>query len=286
MMSGPHRKAMPKLADWCSDAAVVHWYQDDSSPPGWKEAHRKLLSDGRRSKVRWPSPNHDAFIIPPPSRRPETKFSATLPDSWSSKDRAGRTMKSILILTFVIIVNLGVTNGFAQSRGGRSQGRGGTGGRGGYPASDSVQSNGTAALDYFKNGSSSYIKGDYKLAIEAYSKALELEKKKPTLDKMLWYVLIDNLGLSYEMTTNLKKEKEIFEYGLSQDSTYPLFYYNLACAYAEMGDLDQTISNLKLAFANKANAIPGDTLPNPANDDRLVKLRKNDRFVESLKELE
>ncbi len=194
-------------------------------------------------------------------------------------------MKFNRVFMFVVSIGLMVnaSNGLAQTRGGRRQGDGGVP-RVSSP-SDNAPPNGSTALDHFKNGSLSYIKGDYRLAIESYNKALELEKKKPTLDKMLWYVLIDNLGLSYGQTGNSKKEKEIFEYGLSKDPKYPLFYYNLACAWASVGNLDTTISNLKLAFENKLNAIPGETLPDPANDDRLARFRHDDRFQSLLREL-
>ena len=186
-------------------------------------------------------------------------------------------MKFNHLFIFVFLLSLAPPSDvLAQSRGGRRQ-SGGTPTRTSTP-SDSTPSNASTALDHFKAGSYSYIKGDYKLAIESYGKALELEKKKPTLDKMLWYVLIDNLGLSYGMTGNLKKEMEIFDYGLSKDSKYPVFYYNLACAWAGMGNLDNTISNLKLAFEYKANAIPGESLPDPADDDRLARFRRDDRF--------
>jgi len=188
------------------------------------------------------------------------------------------------IFVAVMCLSAGATDFTAQGRGGRRQGGGGGAPRTSSP-SDSAPSSGSTALDQFKSGSLSYIKGDYRTAIESYSKALELEKKKPTLDKMLWYVLIDNLGLSYGMTGNLKKEKEVFEYGLSQDSKYPLFYYNLACVWAGMSNLDNTISNLKLAFEYKSNAIPGESLPDPANDDKLAKYRHDDRFESVLKGL-
>jgi hypothetical protein len=37
MTSGVHLKAMPKLLDWCGEASVVHWTQDDPvARIGWK----------------------------------------------------------------------------------------------------------------------------------------------------------------------------------------------------------------------------------------------------------
>jgi hypothetical protein len=66
MLSGPHRKAMPALLDICNEASLVDWTQDSATLPDWKEAHRRLVAEGRRSKVRNPTPAHDAFEIPAP----------------------------------------------------------------------------------------------------------------------------------------------------------------------------------------------------------------------------
>lgn len=66
MLSGPHRKAMPALLDICNEASLVHWNQDSTTLPDWKEAYRRLVAEGRISKVRNPSPDHEAFRIPPP----------------------------------------------------------------------------------------------------------------------------------------------------------------------------------------------------------------------------
>jgi len=68
MMGDPHRKAMPKLVQWCSEAAVVHWTQESPALPAWSESHRRLAAEGRTSKVKHPSPDHTAFRIPPPRK--------------------------------------------------------------------------------------------------------------------------------------------------------------------------------------------------------------------------
>lgn len=66
MVAGTHRRAMPKLLDWCDEAAVAHWIQDTSELPGWEQAHRKLVEQGRPSKVRFPSNDQIARRIPEP----------------------------------------------------------------------------------------------------------------------------------------------------------------------------------------------------------------------------
>ena len=69
MLSGPHRQAMPRLLNWCDEAALVHWSQDTDRQPDWGEAHARLQREGRRSKVKQPSPAHQAYEIRAPRRQ-------------------------------------------------------------------------------------------------------------------------------------------------------------------------------------------------------------------------
>jgi tetratricopeptide (TPR) repeat protein len=135
-----------------------------------------------------------------------------------------------------------------------------------------------SSRDLVGQGSGYYVQQDYKDAIGAYAQALELEKANPTLGKPLWYVLIDNLGMSYGIMGDLQKAKETFDYGVSKDPTYPLFYYNLACAYAEMNDAGSATAYLKKAFEHKANTLPGESMPDPRTDDSFKGLMKNEDF--------
>jgi hypothetical protein len=69
MLAGAHRQAMRKLLEWCDEASLVHWDQQDyDREPNWSEAHQRLQAEGRRSKVNHPSPAHENFQIRPPSR--------------------------------------------------------------------------------------------------------------------------------------------------------------------------------------------------------------------------
>jgi hypothetical protein len=38
MFAPAHRRVMPKLLQWCDEAAVTHWLQDSSEPPSWRES--------------------------------------------------------------------------------------------------------------------------------------------------------------------------------------------------------------------------------------------------------
>ena len=58
LVGGAHLKAMPRLLDWCDEASVVHWHQDDDRAPDWTEAAERMRHEGRPSKVRYPTPHH------------------------------------------------------------------------------------------------------------------------------------------------------------------------------------------------------------------------------------
>ncbi len=65
--TGAHKAAMPKLLHWCDEASVAHWEAEAGAPLALPpEAHARMVADGRRSKVRKPSPDHQAWIIAPP----------------------------------------------------------------------------------------------------------------------------------------------------------------------------------------------------------------------------
>lgn len=140
-------------------------------------------------------------------------------------------------------------------------------------------------MQFVASASNAYLQRDYPTAIELYTRALDLDKKHSVLNKNIWRVVVDNLGMSYGVSGNNQKAKEIFEYGLSRDSTYPMFYYNLACAHAEMNDLDRAIENLRLAFSYKSNMIPGERIPNPARDSSFARFLNNPRFLKLLEEI-
>jgi len=134
------------------------------------------------------------------------------------------------------------------------------------------------SLDYFADGSRLFLTKDYKAAIEPYQKALDLEKKNPQLSKNYWRVLVDNLGMAYGITGDLAHAEDTFRYGMGKDPDYPMFYYNLACTYAERQDMAMTMEYLKRAYARKANSIEGEGMPDPRTDDSFQRFMTNAQF--------
>jgi hypothetical protein len=64
MVSGVHRRVMPKLPKWCDEASVARWTQDSAQQPTWDEVHQRMRRDGRVSRVNHPSEDHRRFHIP------------------------------------------------------------------------------------------------------------------------------------------------------------------------------------------------------------------------------
>jgi len=138
-----------------------------------------------------------------------------------------------------------------------------------------------SSVDNFGYGSYFYLNKNYERAIVYYEKALEQEKQKPRLQKKFWIVLVDNLGMAYGLSGNLKMAEKTFQYGVSKEPTCPSFYYNLACTYAELNDLDQSLLSLAKASQYKSNNIPGEKWPDPANDSSFQRFRENKKFIEA-----
>jgi hypothetical protein len=64
--AGAHRQAMPNLMHWCDQASVVHWTQQSVDLPSIYQAHQRMESEGRLSKLKYPNKDHLAKHFSPP----------------------------------------------------------------------------------------------------------------------------------------------------------------------------------------------------------------------------
>lgn len=82
--SGAHRNVMPHIQDWCDEASIAHWQQQDSNFPSWAEIHHRLVTTGYLTKLSKPSLAHLERRIPEPQSsqvallRPRKKYSAAV----------------------------------------------------------------------------------------------------------------------------------------------------------------------------------------------------------------
>jgi hypothetical protein len=92
--------------------------------------------------------------------------------------------------------------------------------------------------------------------------------------------------MAYGFTGELKHAQETFEYGITKDPEYPMFYYNLACTFAEGNDSNRALEQLRLAFKYRSNMIAGEQLPDPAKDASFRRFMKNATFLKALADLQ
>jgi len=119
----------------------------------------------------------------------------------------------------------------------------------------------------------------YKGAAPVFEIALDKLQASPGADaKTIKRVVTDQAGMAYGMSGDIPKARAIFEKALADDPDYPMYYYNLACADAEEKKLPAAQHHLQEAFARKANVIPGESLPDPKQDDSFLPYRNNKEF--------
>jgi tetratricopeptide (TPR) repeat protein len=135
-----------------------------------------------------------------------------------------------------------------------------------------------SALEHFQKGTLYYNGKDYKRAAFHYEKALELDKHQTSLNRDIWKMLIVQLGISYGISGELAKAKHLLEWAITQEPEYPLFHYNLACAFAEMGNPEQALNSLRMAYKYKGNILPGLSFPDPKEDSSFSKYLQDKDF--------
>ena len=91
-------------------------------------------------------------------------------------------------------------------------------------------------------------------------------------------VTTDQLSMSLGIVGDLRGSRAVNEAAIAKDPTYPLYYYNLACADAEEGNAQAARTHLQAAYERRANTLPGEKFPDPTTDDSLLKLKSNKDF--------
>jgi hypothetical protein len=91
-------------------------------------------------------------------------------------------------------------------------------------------------------------------------------------------IATDQLVMALGMTGKIKDGRVVAEEAVAADPDYPINYYNLACIDAEQGDVAGARAHLKQAFDRRANVLKGESMPDPTQDDSILKLKKDQAF--------
>jgi tetratricopeptide (TPR) repeat protein len=142
----------------------------------------------------------------------------------------------------------------------------------------------STSFDYYHLGRVLYLTEDYHKAAEPLTMAVGLEHRERRLDTASWRDLVAKLIDSLSRSGEVKKSKELMDYAVARDPSYPLFDMALARYHAYYGDLDKTIRHLEKAFLNRQNAMFA-PLPDPLDDPAFERFRKDERFKKAVKEM-
>ncbi|HEX4310485.1 MAG TPA: tetratricopeptide repeat protein [Acidobacteriaceae bacterium] len=91
-------------------------------------------------------------------------------------------------------------------------------------------------------------------------------------------VATDQTVIAYGTSGQVAAARAIASRAIKLDPDYPMNYYNLACADAEQGKADEAQSHLQEAFDRRANVLPGESMPDPTQDDSIQKLKGDPKF--------
>jgi Tfp pilus assembly protein PilF len=125
----------------------------------------------------------------------------------------------------------------------------------------------------------------YNSAAEEYAAALKLDETQKQLSEDEARQIRDQFGVSFALAGNLPKAKEIFQEAIKRDPDYALYRYNLACTFAEMGDLDTAIVHLKEAWERRKNVAEGERFPDPRQDSSFKKYLNDARFQDAVRNM-
>jgi predicted Zn-dependent protease len=122
-------------------------------------------------------------------------------------------------------------------------------------------------------------------AIVPYEKVRALEKAGTKLTVTQHRILADQLAMAYGISGRTSDAKALLQESVRTDPSYPLNYYNLACASADEDDKSGVLKNLSLAFQHKDQVLPGEQMPDPASDPSFKKYAQDADFRALLERL-
>jgi hypothetical protein len=138
-----------------------------------------------------------------------------------------------------------------------------------------------AFVDIFQYAQVLFQTGQLKAAAPLFEKALAMlpADGAPFVSKKIaTRVVTDQAGMAYGASGSIAKARAIFNAAIAVDPGYPLYYYNLACADAEEQNLLAARKHLQQAFARKAEVNPGESMPDPTQDDSFQPYKENKEF--------
>ncbi len=156
-----------------------------------------------------------------------------------------------------------------------------------YNVLDSVKftdtSHPSSSFDYFYKAKAHLVQKQYAQAAKDFNTALNLEREQRQLDDTHWRNLIGHLVDLSIAAGERVRAKELLEYGISQDPTFPLFHVALAHYYVSQGDVVNTVAALEKAYQYRKNDKRTASWYDPMKDPAFERFRKDETFRKATK---
>lgn len=124
---------------------------------------------------------------------------------------------------------------------------------------------------------------EYREVAEECAKALEVDDAQ----KQLWSAARRNTfnleAVALALSGQVDRAFAAFHRGLGEFPDDSLLHYNLACEYAESGDLDNALPELKTAWEKRAGLPHGVKFPNPRKDSSFKRYLGNPKFEDAVR---
>ncbi len=140
-------------------------------------------------------------------------------------------------------------------------------------------------LGTFLSAHADFLAGNYSGASTVYENLWRQERQSRTMNRDVMRVMLDELGMSYGIAGDLKRARSHFQQQIAADPEYAMYYYNLACAEAESGNLSGTVTNLRAAYRRKSLLDPLEALPDPRQDSSFKRYLNAPDFQELMREI-
>ncbi len=130
-----------------------------------------------------------------------------------------------------------------------------------------------------------YLERRFDAAADEYKKTKTLDDQQKKLSRDDRDALLDQLGLSQAQGRHLDDAIATYKAALGEHAEYAPFEYNLACSYAEKGDLDSALPHLTKAWGLKDTMPRGQPFPDPRRDDSFRKFWDDPRFQKAVENM-
>jgi tetratricopeptide (TPR) repeat protein len=141
--------------------------------------------------------------------------------------------------------------------------------------------------DYWRWGAMAMGNKNFGKAREHFQKSLDLEKTSSRLDERALRAMIVQLGAIYGLSGDQAKAKDTLEYGISRYPDYGQFHYSLACSYADARKMDESLTEIRSAYAAPAGKYPEEPpIADPLKVSCFRELAKKQEFVDAVKAIQ